>query len=249
MEDELTEYYVCFIDLMGQTEFFKRISSEVVDDEVVKHIKRVSDGLREIIRYVKNRYASDFSPEDDVGLELFSDSVMLSVRARRGVHFSSWLDIIVKLVYIACRHQLPFRGGIALGTAVRSERGSLYGFAVDEAMRIEAIMADYPRVVISPSIVQDERVGDLFDCYATVDADSLVVLNYAGNGLLSGECFEQERRDRQNVCNWVRSCYESFCFTGDSNNDDAHANAKLARRYRRWLEYLLIEAEVRSHHV
>ena len=146
----LGEYYVCFIDLMGQKEFFEKIDSETPDLETLRHVTRVSEGLCEIVRYVENRYARVFSCADDAGVELFSDSVMLSIKAGPDMRekLAAWLGVIVKVVYIACKYELPFRGGIASGSASCSKSGSIYGEAVDRAMQIESECADYPRVVL-----------------------------------------------------------------------------------------------------
>ena len=139
MDINSCKYFICLIDIMGQKKFFESIRFAAVSPEVREDIIRVSDGLREMIRYVKNRYDRLFVKEDDAGIELFSDSILLSLKDREAdnVRLSDWFEIIMKVIFIACKHKLPFRGSIVKGCAHRSKGGMIYGVAVDEAMELE----------------------------------------------------------------------------------------------------------------
>ena len=235
----LGEYYICVIDLMGQKEFFAKIDSATPDLDTLKHVARVSDGLCEIVRYVENRYARVFSCADDAGIELFSDSVMLSIKAGPDMRekLAAWLGVIVKVVYIACKYELPFRGGIASGSASRSKSGSIYGEAVDQAIQIESECADYPRVVLSYKLIDAFKNDERLSMYFDVDTDSAYVLDYAGPRLMKRPEFARECKALEGVNKWVLSLYKRYCFTGENEHDKV-ANPKLARRYVMWLDYL-----------
>lgn len=237
------EYFVCIIDLMGQKSFFSKIKTIPVDEKTRDHIGRVSKGLREIVKYVQNRYARCFIDSDDVGVELFSDSVMLSIRGGSSVdrlRILKWLDVIVKVIYVAFRYRLPVRGGVSFGRAERSSEGMLYGPAVEKAMTIEAETADYPRMVIDHSIATDLMQDEGIGAYLTVDVDSAVVLNYAGKSLMDRPEYSRERQEINGIIQWVQEWYSHFCFPCDLEGD-VKPDPKLARRYVMWLEYLSIE--------
>ena len=247
MSNEIDNYYVCFIDLMGQKRIFTEVKSVTPDPDTMQQIIRVSDGLREIVRYVKNRYARNFMVEDDVGIELFSDSILLSIKARQKIpeRLHVWLAVIVKIVYIVCKFRLPFRGGIACGHAARTKSGMIYGMAVDEAIRIEEVCADYPRIVLAHTLVDDFIENASVEKFFTIDSDSAYILNYAGWKLMEKPEFVKERECCRQILDWVLSCYDSFRYTDDSEHNK-NASPKLARRYFMWSEYLRLEEMYRG---
>ena len=237
-------YFICLIDVMGQKEFFESIRSADVSAEVHDDIVRVSDGLREMIRYVKNRYDRLFKKEDDAGIELFSDSILLSLKDRGAdnVRLSTWFEIIMKVIFIACKHKLPFRGSIVKGSAHRSKGGMIYGVAVDEAMELEQLRADSFRVVLSNTLAHELVCDNGIDSekYFDLDADCAMVLNYAGPAILGMTEFARERQSLREIADWVLERFRYFCYDGTEEHDK-HANPKLARRFKMWGEYLMLE--------
>ncbi len=238
-----SDYYICFIDLMGQKNFFERITSREVSPDVMKDVERVSDGLRVMVKYVKNRYHRFFSTEDDVGIELFSDSLLLSMRFKDDAYskLGAWLDVLVKLVYIACKYKLPFRGALTKGWAARSKSGTIYGVGVDEAVDLEQSRADFFRIVFSNTLARELGEQHSFDEYLDMDQDSAMVLNYAGPRLLRRVEFSRERSQLYGVGMWVKERFEYFCCSSDAEQRK-HANAKLARRYKLWYDYLTLQS-------
>lgn len=243
MSDFNDLYYICFIDIMGQTKFFSGIKSAEVEPEIMAEVKRVSDGLREMVGYAKNRYERNFSAVDDVGVELFSDSVLLSIKAVDGKYdnLPTWFDMIIKLIYIACRYKLPFRGGLAKGYAARSESGSIYGVGVDEAICLEHEKADSFRIVLSNSLAEELVQNAGMERYLEQDLDSAIVLNYAGADILHRSEFLKELSELREINNWVNDRFEYFCYTEDDEHNK-HADPKLARRYNMWQKFLLLQA-------
>lgn len=244
MDKTFNNYYICIIDIMGQKSFFDSIRSPNVSDEVSANIKRVSDGLREMVEYVVNRYTRIFKEEDDVGVELFSDSIILSLKANDNsqIRFATWLEIIIKVIFIACRYQLPFRGSLVKGVAQRSTSGKIYGDGVVEAMKLEQTMADSFRIILSNTLAYELDSDEKFDDekYLEYDIDSEVVLNYAGPKILSMIEFEKEKHQIKNIYDWVSGQFEYYCYRGVENHDN-HANPKLARRFKIWQNYLKLE--------
>lgn len=236
-------YYICFIDLMGQTKFFSGIQSAEVGPDIMMEVERVSDGLREMVRYAKNRYARNFSADDDVGVELFSDSILLSIKAVDGKYdnLAPWFDMIIKLVYIACRCKLPFRGGLTKGLAARSESGSIYGVGVDEAMRLEQNHADFFRIILSSNLAEELSNTEDVWRYLEIDLDSAVVLNYAGAYVLKRSEFSKEMSALFEIQKWVKDQFEYFRYTDDDLHNKC-ADSKLARRYKMWHDFLVLQA-------
>lgn len=238
-------YFICLIDVMGQKKFFESIRSADVGAKVQDDIVRVSDGLREMIRYVKNRYDRLFEKEDDAGIELFSDSLLLSLKDRGAdnVRLSAWFEIIMKVIFIACKHKMPFRGSIVKGAAHRSKGGMIYGVAVDEAMELEQSRADSFRVILSNTLAHELVMDNGFDNekYLELDTDCAMVLNYAGPRILVMTEFARERQRLHEIADWVLERFRYFCYDGTAEHDK-HANPKLARRFKIWGEYLALEA-------
>jgi hypothetical protein len=176
--------------------------------------------------------------------QLFSDSILLSLKANdnKNVCLARWLEIIIKVIFIACRYELPFRGSIVKGVAQRSSGGMIYGAAVDAAMKLEQSVADSFRIVLSNTLAHELDLDEKFDNekYLEQDIDSEVVLNYAGPSILSMSEFEKEKKQMKNIYDWVSSRFEYFCFRGIENHD-SHANPKLARRFKMWQDYLKLE--------
>lgn len=242
-------YCICIFDLQGQKDFFKGITSSNVDEDTQNQMVRITEGFQEIVRYVKSRYSRCFDANDAVGVELFSDSLMLSIKddPLRRSKLLTWLSILVKVVFIGSKYQLPFRGGLACGKARLSTSGSIYGFPVHEAIEIEGRRADYPRVVLSQELAK-RLLGDPdFDPFVTVDSDSAIILDYASPELMNRPEFVKEAGMLTRIEASVNEQYQAFCLK-NSNVGSGEVNFKLARRYRLWLEYLQVEALRRTEH-
>ena len=233
------DYYICFFDLMGQKEFFAAITSDVLGKGIGHDVERVTSGIKEMVKYVNNRYSKWFSVEDKAGIEIFSDSLLIYVKNSEAVarKIGLWLGMLVKLIFIACRYKLPVRGGITLGRAYRSEHGSIYGLAVEEAMELESEYADYPRIVLANKLDKLVAENDIWRKFFRHDVDSSMILNYACRKLLSQPEFQRERVSLVEIEQWVEEQYKHFCFWGDDEHDK-YACPKLARRYVMWLDYL-----------
>lgn len=236
----MSEYYICLIDLLGQKEFFAEIKSGNLSEAQSERIRRTSSGLREMVNYVENRYKHDFLKEDDVGIELFSDSLILTFKVSDNNHrLSQWLQLICKLVYISLRHKLPLRGIITDGYAQRTSGGTIYGKAVQKAFELESKVVDYPRVVIEKTLGNKLLNDELLAKFVDVDIDSGVILNYASERLLRSLEFSKEIHLLDEIVGFVGSEFERFC---NEKDDDADGQSVvLARRYHMWLNYLHIQ--------
>lgn len=235
----MDEYYVCLIDLLGQKEFFYGIKSCSLTAEQAARVEQISSGLREMVKYVENRYGRDFNLNDNAGIELFSDSLILSLKATDDeARLSLWFRIICKLVYIALRHKLPLRGVVVRGPANRVENKALYGIAVEMAFKLEQTIVDYPRIVVEKALGKELMNSRFIAKYLDSDTDSSVIVNYAGERLLVSPEFSKEKAALENIVDFVGSEFSRFC---NKRDDDSGDNAVLARRYHMWLEYLRIQ--------
>ena len=244
MEIKPCNYFVCLIDIMGQKEFFKDIKSPDVSDDIKKNIERVSNGLAEMVRYATNRYTRLFKGVD-VGVELFSDSIIFSLKetSDKPSYLSVWLEMIVKVVYIACKYRLPFRGSIVKGLAQRSDSGTIYGDAVDEVIDIEQNITDSFRIVFSKELALEleSKHSTEYRRFCERDADFALILNYAGYRIIEKNEFLKERMLLKDIVVWVKERFDYFCYQGTEEHDQ-HANPKLARRFKMWGEYLELES-------
>ena len=99
------DYYICFFDLMGQKEFFAAITSDVLGKGIGHDVERVTSGIKEMVKYVNNRYSKWFSVEDKAGIEIFSDSLLIYVKNSEAVYcnkFSDGIKIYEVKKYIKC---------------------------------------------------------------------------------------------------------------------------------------------------
>ena len=53
---------------------------------------------------------------------------------------------------LAAAHKIPMRGGVAIGTAVNIHDNEVYGPALADAYRLESKVAEYNRIVVSPTV-------------------------------------------------------------------------------------------------
>lgn len=247
MQLESENYFVCLIDMMGQKKFFEKIQSPDVSPEIFDNIVRVSNGLRMMVKYITNRYGRCFNNEGDVGVELFSDSLLLFLKDADGDWYklTTWFEIIMKVIYIACKYKLPFRGSIVKGLAYQSEGGGIYGDAVDEAIYLEKSRADSFRVIFSHKLAYELMSLKGFECdkYLEQDTDSSMVLNYAGPKIIQTPEFSKERQMLPQIREWISERISYFSFKGIDEHD-CHSDPKLARRFMMWNNYLELESRL-----
>jgi hypothetical protein len=135
---------ITFFDILG----FK----EIVKNGTPDHVAEILDFLR---RLAKDDVEDDvrFSPN----VVIFSDSVVRTRRVkdqpkRLGILFLEILSLLTAQMELANRGVLV-RGAMTIGEVVSSP-GRVFGPGLIEAYELESQIAQYPRIMISPKVLQ-----------------------------------------------------------------------------------------------
>lgn len=189
-----------------------------------------------------------------VRVERFSDTFVFSSLILNPHGFVSVIPVydvllsccMAMLVSLAAK--VPVRGAVAVGTGAELEDGSFYGPPLAEAHYLEAEVAGYPRVVVSPTVLEfiapgviyssDRLIGSLMSALAgtcrgliTQDVDGLPIVDFLGKRtreLLASDDALYTTAVR-NAYEFVRSEAARFRKDGDS---------KLALRYHLLEKYI-----------
>lgn len=139
----LQYYFVAFLDILGFSEMVRRDCHS--GGEAPKFLPLLSDALAETRK---------LQVAGETRLLQFSDSIILSLPYQRDRDvFSGFLQTISGLQRMLFERQILCRGGVAHGK--HSESDEIYfSQALVEAYRIEANLAQFPRVVISEDLLQ-----------------------------------------------------------------------------------------------
>jgi hypothetical protein len=147
----------------------------------------------------------------------------------------------------ALAHKTPFRGAVTMGRGVELEHHVIYGPALVEAYDLERNVAKYPRVVISPSVLEliagkhnysEEHeiaqgmmeLAKVCRSFIWQDVDGSWAVDFLGNGAWDVLKRVQGMRDRvEHAYTFVRCEAERFREVGDS---------KLALRYYLLQQYI-----------
>ncbi len=182
---------VAFIDILG---FEHAIDATIGDDGVQNEgrIDAIEDALIEVSKLLEPsqklfRRIKGYRGEPSLVVTQFSDSIVASIRADDPAEvFASiqsiyWIPVqLMRLAGLSCR------GGIGFGLARHTE-SVLFGPAVIQAYQLESKAANYPRIVIHPSVhslLEDarERIllmeGLRLEDVLAVDEDGLHYINY-----------------------------------------------------------------------
>lgn len=159
------------------------------------------------------------------------------------------LDVSAAVWLIAMSKDLPIRGGIELGFAINIGEREVYGHALAEALRLESMVAQYPRVVVGEKLLfllngavdmaaqrsaQEAYMANslaelCWKCLGT-DEDGQLVVDVAGGSIASGMREHMPDVPAAVVSNVLRQL---------KRHEDA-GDAKLVERYR-WLQRRLAQ--------
>jgi len=141
----------------------------------------------------------------------------------------------------------PLRGAITVGAGTELGDQDLYGPGLAEAHYLENEVAEYPRIVVSPHVVEflrsicERPEEDLYHqgmrliakfCFSVLcdDRDGQVILDFLGQA--AREAWHRHARLRTAIDEaYAFACRELQRFSDDDNG-------KLAERYRRLREYM-----------
>ena len=104
-----------------------------------------------------------------IAISFFSDSLVLSADSEDTLATQMILHTICSLsVRMWSDHHLTLRGGATIGQLHHVSGGTLFGPAMNEAYELESEKAVYPRILMTPSLLNYFRVTPRFDLMDTV---------------------------------------------------------------------------------
>ncbi|WP_153060884.1 hypothetical protein [Metalysinibacillus jejuensis] len=151
---------VAFIDILG----FSSMVEKSVKDE--KYRNKIFDALKQIQEEVDYNKVKKEEENRDFEMVQFSDSLVVSQRFINTISFSVFIMRINFIQKILADKGILIRGGISAGDLYH-EGTIAYGPAFINAYKLESSLADYPRIIIDPKIInfeilpENEPLGDV----------------------------------------------------------------------------------------
>jgi len=220
---ELKWFLVAVLDLLGQKDKLRGLRIPETQEEhgqmidILKETWGAVDALREfVLELVREGSARSDPPKTmppeqaetwrrlrsfDIRYFVVSDSVFIWVpldgSGQAGAVYHTLVALAgTELAFLSLGY--PLRGGVAVGLASDSVPPTIYGPALNEAVRLESRVAKHPRVVCGRSIENylqhlSQRQGDSLDarfeslmataCRGLVvtDSDGELILDYLGS--------------------------------------------------------------------
>ncbi len=141
----------------------------------------------------------------------------------------------------------PVRGSITVGAGAELEDGGFYGPALAEAHRLETEVAGYPRVVVSPAVLEFlferqaystdpglakimQRLAETCRTFICQDTDGYWIVDFLGKGM--HELLSPETR----LAGCVKAAYDFVC--SELARFRSSGDAKLAPRYGQLQQYM-----------
>ena len=140
MFPELQQYYVAFLDVLG--------FSEMVKSDVGK---KSSIFLTKLFRCHQGA-SHIFGNDPSCSITQFSDSVVVA-RPYEAEHFESFVSMVAKYQRLLLDEELLCRGGIAVNKHF-SNGSFTFSAGLIDAYRVESESARFPRVVVSPEVIE-----------------------------------------------------------------------------------------------
>ena len=151
---EYSERVVCFIDVLGWKHEVEAISevSGMADEDQLSRLNRALDKIESILTESSGQFPSGFD------VTHFSDSLIVSCPIEtQGVVFQL-LNRMQLLQTVLIEEDVLLRGGITIGKMFHVS-SRVFGAGVNEAYKLENEIAIYPRVIISPCVVEAVEKG------------------------------------------------------------------------------------------
>jgi hypothetical protein len=181
----------------------------------------------------------------------FSDSVVIAVpfdeefgEARNARAVVSTLYGVAGVALESLARKVPIRGGVEVNTAINLSPNEIYGVALMDAYRLEAQVAEYPRVVVGRELLRflshveqlpaSDRWSSLangfvrqcFELICPAPDDGWPMVDFLSETIL--DTHPEVRALSVRAREWIRAQAIAFETAG---------NEKLSRRYRRLLLY------------
>ncbi|GAB1041244.1 hypothetical protein [Shewanella algae] len=230
---QFANYLAVFIDLLGHRDLYDKIAEIPPDgsEELSEFTSNVVEFIRSIeylSKDVENYFTGHDSHESDLPwpeelaefrakmknrickVQRFSDGLVIFVPLKNDeTHFPigsvyKALGAAAMLILGSLAKGSPVRGGIAIGGGIELTDGELFGPVVGRAYEAESKIAQYPRIVVHPSVAKyvethaaicdpktnEEKylklMGSICSEMISHDVDGVQVLHYLGDVLWGG---------------------------------------------------------------
>lgn len=149
------EGLVSYVDIMG--------FGDLVRTKKAGDISRIIRVTKETVqpRKIKTRFKTMSIGIPDDEYANFSDLSIISIPLRdtsgfppRGRIFSQLIHLVHAQAILLADEGLVIRGGVTAGKFVKSW-GQLFGPAIIRAYELESKIADYPRIVVGPEVLEE----------------------------------------------------------------------------------------------
>jgi hypothetical protein len=277
-------YLVAFIDVLGQKEAFQALENQPLEDnhpkliEAHKQTALFVETLRTGFKDFFDAYTAEKEPSVKVAPEKmdqfkamlktnlkhqrFSDCIQAYVSLHTDKYHSNAINGVFGAL-LACGGMLllslamkkAFRAGIEVGLGTELDNGEIYGPVLYKAYELESKVAEYPRIVVGPELVNylttlanaheqlpDQTKEDIELCKLMAtnclkmivrDLDGVPILDYLGAEFLHSINENSERaKEFQGVFNLALKFVESEYSKRKQSGDK-----KLALRYYLLLNY------------
>lgn len=285
---EYSIYAIAFIDILGQAKEYQkiinsyyqeeRVSKELLDD-VHEKTYLTTERLRNRFRQYKgsvkdfiNKHETDYP--DIVKNFFFSDTIIsyVSLKNDMSISFKPKLFALCAMLQACAFNMLdslnegkPFRGGISClyATEIINENNKeIFGPAFYEAAKLEADIAEYPRIVIADSTVnflnctinsklfkghneQDRKdsqaIASKLKSFIRVDTDGIHILDYVGEEF-QNFIFGDDRDAFQDYKSSVLSAFQWI--NQECIRFKEKRNIKLYQRYNRLKDYFMFSSPI-----
>jgi hypothetical protein len=178
--NEYKEHVVAFIDLLG----FKHAVTTQRQHEILELLMLFSKVTCDYFfeaKQVENSTTINVLPS----ISIFSDNVVVSIPVTDEVPNFGIINSLSQSITWFAAHALEkkfiIRGGIAKGPLYHN-KNIVFGKALIDAYQLESGLANYPRVLVAPEVLNFiEYKGDFMS-----DFDGMIMLNYfdGGSGLI-----------------------------------------------------------------
>ena len=185
MDNQLEEYIVAYIDLLGVKEKIK--NGDIKSKDTIHHLYSWTIDVTQQIAIPENA---------EIKFKIFSDNILIAKKLsneknQRERDIRSLLMCTGSFQEMAATDTVccMLRGGIAIGQLLIDEI-MVWGQALVDAYKVESTIANYPRIVIMDSVVQEIMNYPNLKEYLRKDFDDCYFLNYLADCQYVGEFLE-----------------------------------------------------------
>lgn len=189
MKAEMRIHYVAFLDILGFKSFVDK-ETKLKTGEYLEKLLRCHD-----------KAISIFRKDPNLSIIQFSDSIVIS-RPYVASEFKSFIITIAKYQRLLLDEELLCRGGVAVNQHYTTGTFTFSAGLID-AYKVESETARYPRIVISPDVIDLVYPDNKTPTELVQEDDDLFFIDYIG--ITKKQKTEQLKTSIHNVVTSLKS--------------------------------------------